>query len=167
MADSNCGRDSTARGAFMNCRTITTSLLAAVAVLVIFSQPALALPETHIAFDPSDQTVKVGISGGDAITYTIEVIPSGCVDTVAGTIDLIGPDDSGSVSLVCVGEDTNGKAQAAYCVGENCFDTKQVILVCRADCDLLEAGQLPALNKWSMLVLALVIPKKTIADTVV
>jgi hypothetical protein len=135
----------------MTRRTLSGLILAA-AMLVLCSQAAFALPETSAYFDQATQQVNFSITGGDVgTTYTIHVAPTGCVDTAAGgTVDLVGPDASGSVILNCLTPNSSGGVAVSFCMDVVCFDTKELGFNCRSNCGIYSSGPLPALSHWGM-----------------
>jgi hypothetical protein len=134
-----------------------SGVIMAVAVVLVLSVASAQAQTTSAEFDQATQTIKVSISGGSATTYTVHVRGSGCIDTLPQTVNLDGPADEGSVSIACVGGASSGQAEIAFCIGELCFDTKYIQLICSPECVISEAGRVPALGEWGLFVLILLI----------
>lgn len=140
----------------MTRRTIVASFFAIMAALVLFAQPALALPDTRAVYDPSTQSIKLGISGGDQdFEYTIHLAAFGCIDVTLDSLYLIGPEDSASVVVTCQEADSSGRVLISYCTDGPCFDTRVIYFTCRENCDVYSAGSIPALSEWGIIALVL------------
>jgi hypothetical protein len=141
----------------MTRRAFFTFVLAAVAVLAFFAQPVLAQTQTSAEFDAATQTIKFSISNAADTTYDIHITKTGCVAEPEETVYLMGPEDSGSTALVCIDTSAAGQVTLAFCRGLNCFETRIINVVCNEDCEIYTPGAIPALSKWGMLVLLLLI----------
>lgn len=137
--------------------SITRFLLATAIVLVICAAPIWAVPTASVAFDQATQSVKVSITGGDDTTYVAHVRGSGCIDTTTQSVSLHGAADSGSVAIVCVDSSSSGQVEIAFCLEQACFDTKYLTVICGSNCIISEAGRVPALSKWGLVLLILLI----------
>lgn len=146
----------------MTRRSITRSLLITAIVLAFCAAPIWAVPTASVGFDQATQSVKVSITGGADTTYVAHVHGSGCLDTTTQSVNLLGAADSGSVVIVCADPSSSGQVEIAFCLGEACFDTKYLTVICGSNCIISEAGHVPALSEWGLVLLILLIAASAI-----
>jgi hypothetical protein len=147
----------------MTRRSITRSLLVTALVLVFCAAPIwAAVPTASVTFDQANQSVKVSIAGGDDTIYVAHVSGSGCIDTTMQSVNLQGPADSDSVTIFCTDSSSSGQVEIAFCKGEACFDTKYLTVICGSNCVISEAGHVPALSEWGLILLILLIAASAI-----
>jgi hypothetical protein len=148
----------------MTLRNVT-SILATAVLLVTLAQPAMAQTQYEASFDPSTNEVNFSISNGLEETYTVHVVPNGCVtvgSADADSVDMAGPENSGSIPVTCVTPESTGGLSVLFCIGPNCARTINLAMVCRSDCSMHAAGQVPALSTWGIVVLALMLIGSTV-----
>jgi len=125
----------------------------AVAAIALFAQPASAARETHVSFDKGTNTLSYSITGGDAVTYQVHFITSGCVSAAVDSADLIGPNDTGQVVLSCLTSDASGQVLVQFCEGIICFDTHTLNFKCTDDCTILDLPRVPTSSNWGLIIL--------------
>ena len=138
----------------MNRNSVVICIITVLAVCALFAQPASAARETHVSYNPVTQTVDYSITGGDPVTYTIHVLPSGCVDTTSSPVDLQGPNDSNHVSISCVTSSSSGQIAVQFCEGVICFDQKTINFKCLDDCTIVAMPRVPATSIWGLIILS-------------
>jgi hypothetical protein len=146
----------------MTRRTFAAATLAVAILLALSTQPVLAQTETEAYFDAATQSVVFSIGNAADTIFDIHVLPSGCVDTLTGTVHLTGPADTGSVDLTCAGPNSGGTVAVQFCRGAVCFKTIYITMGCKSDCTLYAVSQVPALNIWGMIALVVLLGSASI-----
>lgn len=146
----------------MTRRTFAAATLAVAIFLALSAQPILAQTQTAAHYDAATQSIVVSIANAVDTIYDVHVLPTGCVDTLFGTVHLNGPQDEGFVDLTCLGGSSGGTVAVQFCLGLVCFETIYIPMGCQSDCTLYSVSQVPSVSFWGLLALVILLGSASI-----
>lgn len=140
-------------------RTVSTVFFLA-ALLTLFAQPlvstAFAL-DTTCEFNPLTQSFDYSISGGDAgATYDANFTVTGCVTLDGTPPSMTGPEDSGSIGLLCGEASSTAYVEIEICKGTVCYELYEFNLNCQSDCNIVEIQHVPSNSLFGIIALVVI-----------